>query len=105
MRPQAGVGKLKHAPPMQANDLPVGAPDGQCSLFLDGPGTPWWATTESILLTTSRASDISRTTSQRAAMGSRISARRQFHLIFNALFQDAADDGRGLFRCARAQHQ
>src|ERR1035441_8961508 len=23
MRPQAGVGKLKHAPPMQANDLPV----------------------------------------------------------------------------------
>src|ERR1035441_160648 len=23
MRPQAGVGKLKHAPPMQANDLPL----------------------------------------------------------------------------------
>src|ERR1035441_135315 len=23
MRPRAGVGKLKHAPPMQANDLPV----------------------------------------------------------------------------------
>jgi hypothetical protein len=26
VRPQAGVGKLKHAPPMQANDLPVVAP-------------------------------------------------------------------------------
>ena len=23
MRPQAGVGKLKHAPPMQASDLPL----------------------------------------------------------------------------------
>src|ERR1022692_5106048 len=23
MRPQAGVGKLKHAPPMRANDLPL----------------------------------------------------------------------------------
>src|ERR1035441_10597004 len=23
MRPQTGVGKVKHAPPMQANDLPV----------------------------------------------------------------------------------
>ena len=23
MRPQAGVGKLKHAPPLQANDLPL----------------------------------------------------------------------------------
>jgi hypothetical protein len=23
MRPPAGVGKLKHAPPMQANDMPL----------------------------------------------------------------------------------
>jgi hypothetical protein len=23
MRPQAGVGKLKHAPPLQTNDLPL----------------------------------------------------------------------------------
>src|ERR1019366_2000327 len=48
------------------------ARDGQCSRVLDGPGTPWKATMESILLTTNRGSAISGTTSQRAAMGSRM---------------------------------
>src|ERR1035441_6969612 len=50
----------------------VGAQDGQCSRVLDRPGTPWQATTESILLITSRGSAISGTTSQRAAIGSRM---------------------------------
>jgi hypothetical protein len=38
MRPQAGVGKLKHAPPMRANDLPVVAQAVSPVLLLSADG-------------------------------------------------------------------